>query len=83
MVRLEECQASLTAQKQSLEKGKEYYRRLRAEQRNETKNTRIFHIMRWWRRDWKEEMEVLKDQVQQDEEEWKLDEQNLDEDKKN
>lgn len=82
MVRLEECQASLTAQKQSLEKGKEYYRGLRAQQRNETKNTRNFHIMRWWRRDWKEEMEVFKDQVQQDEEEWKLDEQNFDEDKK-
>ena len=79
MVRLEECQASLTAQKQSLEKGKEYYRGLRAQQRNETKNTRNFHIMRWWRRDWKEEMEVYEDQVQQDEEKRKLDEQNFDE----
>ena len=80
MVRLEECQANLTAQKLCLEKGKEYYRGLRAQQRNDTKNTRNFHIRRWWRLGWKEEMEVYEDQVQQDEDKLKLDEQDLDED---
>ena len=80
MVRLEECQANLTAQKQCLEKGKEYYRGLRAQQRNDTKNTRNFHIRRWWRLGWKEEMEICEDQVQQDEDKLKLDEQDLDED---
>ena len=80
MFRLEKCQANLTARKQSLEKKKGYYHRLCAQQRNDTKNTRNFHIMRWWRRDWKEEMEVYEEQVQQDEEKWTLDEQKLHED---
>eukprot|EP00435_Cladocopium_sp_Y103_P014935 s3979_g3.t1 len=80
MVRLEECQAKLTAQKQSLEKGKEYYRGLRAQQRNDTKNTRNFHIRGWWRFAWKKEMEVYEEQVQQDEEKRKLDEKSLDKD---
>ncbi|CAK9037502.1 unnamed protein product [Durusdinium trenchii] len=76
--RLEGRQNRLEEQKGKYEKLKENYRDIGAQQRNETRNIRDWHIKRWWRSMWKEEMEVYEDQVKKDEEQRTSDEQKLD-----
>lgn len=76
--RLEKRQDSLLEKKGKLEKLKEDYRVFRSQQRNETKNIRDWHIKRWWRSMWKEEMEVYENQVTKDEEHRQADERDLD-----
>ena len=76
--RLEKRQDSLLEKKAKLEKLKEDYRVFCSQQRNETKNVRDWHISRWWRSMWKEEMEVYENQVTKDEECRQSDERDLD-----
>ena len=78
---LQEVEASakdLREQEQEIQTKQEEYRGLRSQQRNETKRIRDWHIMRWWRWGWKDEMEVYGDQVQEDETQLKKDEEDLD-----
>ena len=58
---LQEVEASardLREQEQEIQTKQEEYRGLRSQQRNETKRIRDWHIMRWWRSQCKDEMEV-------------------------
>ena len=68
----------LREQEQEIQTKKGEYRGLRSKQRNETKRIRDWHIMRFWRSAWKDEMGVYEDQVQEDEEQLKKDEAGLD-----
>ena len=75
-------QSVLEEQRQKYQKLKEDYRTFAAQQRNETKNIRDWHIKRWWRSMWKDEMSIYENQTKRDEASREKDIQVLDQDLK-
>ena len=75
--RVKERRDNLTEQRLKREKQKEQYLELKAEQRNDTKSMRNWHIKRWWGWRWKPEMESYEAQVNRSDALWDADVQEI------